>query len=292
MKMAQPASNWADAVEAEEEGENAEEVILPDLPDRIESEVDENGIKTVVAYHKDIKTAERIKVTKKIKVVRKDERIKKAVLERRTWAKFGDSAATFEKDVKGKLPQGWLQKFSGVGFAQEGVTYHPDPVELDFTPKAKAEKKKKPTITDTKPVGVWRRRTPGEPGSAPAPGGNVSTLPSAAKTGAYVPPTLRGENGMRRTDLDNIRMQRDDSATLRVSNLSDDTREDDLQQLFRPFGPITRIYLAKDRNTSLSRGFAFVNFVRREDAAVAMEKLAGYGYDHLILQIEWAKPSP
>jgi len=92
-------------------------------------------------------------------------------------------------------------------------------------------------------------------------------------------------------DLENIRTQRDDTATLRVSNLSDDTSEDDLQQLFRPFGPITRTYLAKDRNTGYSRGFAFVNFVRREDAARAMEALAGYGYDHLILQIEFAKPS-
>jgi len=85
--------------------------------------------------------------------------------------------------------------------------------------------------------------------------------------------------------------QRDDSSTLRVSNLSDDTGEEDLQVLFRPFGPVQRTFLAKDRITGLSRGFAFVNFVRREDAAVAMEKLAGYGYDHLILQIEWAQPS-
>lgn len=84
-------------------------------------------------------------------------------------------------------------------------------------------------------------------------------------------------------------MVRDDSATLRVSNLSDDTSEDDLQQLFRPFGSLTRVYIAKDRNTGLSRGFAFVNYIRKEDAAMAMEKLAGYGYDHLILQIEWAQ---
>ena len=40
-----------------------------------------------------------------------------------------------------------------------------------------------------------------------------------------------------------------------------------------------------------SRGFAFVSYVRREDADLAMQKLQGHGYDHLILKIEWAKPS-
>lgn len=73
--------------------------------------------------------------------------------------------------------------------------------------------------------------------------------------------------------------------------MSEETRESDLQELFRAFGPIQRVYLAKDRDTQMSRGFAFVTFMRSEDAQRAMDRLAGYGYDHLILQIEWAKPS-
>ena len=77
--------------------------------------------------------------------------------------------------------------------------------------------------------------------------------------------------------------------TLRVTNLSEDTRESDLSELFRPFGAISRIYLAKDKHTGLSKGFAFINFVHREDAARALEKLQGHGYDHLILHLEWAK---
>ena len=40
-----------------------------------------------------------------------------------------------------------------------------------------------------------------------------------------------------------------------------------------------------------SRGFAFVTFVNKMDAAKAMEALQGYGYDHLILKLEWAKPN-
>lgn len=45
----------------------------------------------------------------------------------------------------------------------------------------------------------------------------------------------------------------DESATIRVTNLSEDTRESDLQELFRPFGTIQRIYLAKDKNTGQSK---------------------------------------
>ncbi|EED93645.1 predicted protein, partial [Thalassiosira pseudonana CCMP1335] len=81
-----------------------------------------------------------------------------------------------------------------------------------------------------------------------------------------------------------------DQNTIRVTNISEDTTEADLQELFQPFGRISRVYLAKDKETMMSRGFAFVSFVHREDAARAMDKLQGHGYDHLILKLEWARP--
>ena len=40
-----------------------------------------------------------------------------------------------------------------------------------------------------------------------------------------------------------------------------------------------------------SQGFAFVNYYRKEDAAKAIATLNGFGYDHLILSVEWAKPA-
>ena len=66
--------------------------------------------------------------------------------------------------------------------------------------------------------------------------------------------------------------------------------EQDLQELFRPLGSITRIYIAFNRETGESRGFAFVNFINRDDAQRAINKLDGYGYDNLILRVEWAAP--
>ena len=39
----------------------------------------------------------------------------------------------------------------------------------------------------------------------------------------------------------------------------------------------------------LSQGCAFISFHRREDAARAIAGVSGFGYDHLILNVEWAK---
>ena len=47
--------------------------------------------------------------------------------------------------------------------------------------------------------------------------------------------------------------QLDETATIRVTNLSEDTRENDLNELFRPFGYISRIFLAKDKITNQSK---------------------------------------
>ena len=43
--------------------------------------------------------------------------------------------------------------------------------------------------------------------------------------------------------------KRRDENSVRVSNLSEDVTEDDLADLFGPFGPIQRIFVAKDRET-------------------------------------------
>lgn len=103
-----------------------------------------------------------------------------------------------------------------------------------------------------------------------------------SSTGKYIPKPLRGgtaATGDRTTD----------EPTLRVTNLSEDVTEADLHELFRRFGRTSRIFLAKDRSTNLSRGFAYINYEMREDAQAAIDKLNGHGYDNLILHVEWAR---
>ncbi len=78
---------------------------------------------------------------------------------------------------------------------------------------------------------------------------------------------------------------RDDSATVRISNISSGTSEADLDELCKVFGNIRRIFLSRDRDTGESRGFAFVAFVNVSDAARCIERLNGHGYDHLICRL-------
>jgi len=85
---------------------------------------------------------------------------------------------------------------------------------------------------------------------------------------------------------------RDDLPTLRVTNISEETEENDLRELFGSFGRVARVYVGRDRETGVGRGFAFVSFEDRANAQRAMEKLNGKGYDNLILSVQWSQPRP
>ncbi|RVW19437.1 Eukaryotic translation initiation factor 3 subunit G [Vitis vinifera] len=115
------------------------------------------------------------------------------------------------------------------------------------------------------------------------------TAAASVTKGAYVPPSMRA--GADRSSGTDMRRRNEENA-VRVSNLSEDTHEADLRELFSRFGQLTRVYVAIDHKTGLSRGFGYVNFVNREDAERAISKLNGYGYDSLILQVEWSTPRP
>ena len=120
-----------------------------------------------------------------------------------------------------------------------------------------------------------------------APTSDATTAVPGSGKSTYVPPGLRA--GAERGAGSDMR-RRNDENSVRVTNLSEDTREADLRELFLPFGNVTRVYVALDKETQVSRGFGFVNFANREDAQRAINKLNGYGYDNLILRVEWATP--
>jgi len=264
--------------------------------DEEESEIN-NGIKTIIEYRTNEQN-QRVKVTKKIKVYKNVRKINTRVEERRKrWKKFG--------------------KCAGVDGIEPGVTGISDEVSLVLGDE---ERKAKQKIVEEKrdedevkrmyaslmaapiqrpggpavPAGtqpqtaVWRPRfdrTAGPSKPVPSTGG-ASARPTPAP-GAYIHPRLRqGASG-----LPPIASNEDDASTIRVTNLSEDTTEDELKQLFRPFGDISRTFLAKDKITQKSKGFAFINFKHREHAQAAMDSLNGKGWEYLILNIEWAKPS-
>lgn len=70
---------------------------------------------------------------------------------------------------------------------------------------------------------------------------------------------------------------RDDLPTLRVTNVSEDASEDDLRELFSRFGRVARVFIGKDRETGIGKGFAFVSFEEKAHAQKAMEKMHGFG---------------
>jgi len=85
--------------------------------------------------------------------------------------------------------------------------------------------------------------------------------------------------------------KRDDLPTLRIQSLSVDADEDDLRDLFSPFGRVVRANVIKDRVTGESKGFGFVSYEMRKDAEKALAKMNGHGYDSLILSVSWSRKS-
>ncbi len=53
----------------------------------------------------------------------------------------------------------------------------------------------------------------------------------------------------------------DDQCTVRVTNLSEETQEVDLKELFSHFGPIRRTFLAKDKVTQQSKVLLATHFL-------------------------------
>lgn len=58
-----------------------------------------------------------------------------------------------------------------------------------------------------------------------------------------------------------------------VSNLGFHVEEEDLKQLFEPFGQVSSAKVIKDRETGRSRGFGFVEMASDEQANKAMASL-------------------
>lgn len=137
------------------------------------------------------------------------------------------------------------------------------------------------------------------PSAADAPPGDGDLPPSddpsavRAAGGKYVPPSMRSGGARGAGETMNGPRGRDDYPTLRVTNLSEDATDQDMWDLFGRFaarGRINRIYVGRDMETGLCKGFGFVSFEDKQDAEAAMKKVHGLPYDHLILQVQWSVP--
>uniref|UniRef100_A0A7N0TPI4 Eukaryotic translation initiation factor 3 subunit G n=1 Tax=Kalanchoe fedtschenkoi TaxID=63787 RepID=A0A7N0TPI4_KALFE len=260
------------------------------LPPRQVIGPDENGIKKVIEYKFDDE-GNKVKITTTTRVRKLAKaRLSKRAVERRSWAKFGDAV---HEDVGARLTM---------------VSTEEILLERPRAPGSKAEENKGSgdslaqmakggavlmvCRTCGKKGDHWTSKCPYKDLAAPVetfvdkPTGSEASAGAAGGKGSYVPPSMRA--GAERPGVEMRR--RNDENSVRVTNLSEDTREPDLLELFRTFGAVSRVYVAIDQKTGVSRGFGFVNFVNKEDAERAINKLNGYGYDNLILRVEWATP--
>ena len=75
-----------------------------------------------------------------------------------------------------------------------------------------------------------------------------------------------------------------------VGNMSFQTTEADLRALFEPFGQISRVHIATDRETGRARGFAFVEMPVDAEAAKAIAGLDGKEVGGRNLKVNEARP--
>lgn len=75
-----------------------------------------------------------------------------------------------------------------------------------------------------------------------------------------------------------------------VGNLSFQTTAEDLRALFVPFGQITRVHMAMDRETGRARGFGFVEMANDEEAKKAIAALDGKEVAGRKLNVNEARP--
>eukprot|EP00467_Chlorarachnion_reptans_P005964 CAMPEP_0114522502 /NCGR_PEP_ID=MMETSP0109-20121206/20773_1 /TAXON_ID=29199 /ORGANISM="Chlorarachnion reptans, Strain CCCM449" /LENGTH=268 /DNA_ID=CAMNT_0001703717 /DNA_START=114 /DNA_END=920 /DNA_ORIENTATION=- len=256
-------------------------------PERTVEGPDEKGIKTVTEIFRNAQGHIRKKVITKILVSKEKQPAgrKQRIAERKKWAFFGKAS---END-------------------DDGTTFNGEPFDLEmkkretnyYTGEEESQIKKKLEGKGQKSVvkcgfcgemghfTLWcpKKKAGAMPINPSAQvGGGGTEMRSATRnaSGKYVPMHRRA-GGMKD-------YSRDSEYSLRVTNISEDANEEDLRDLFWRCGETERVYLARDRSTGKSRGFAFVSYKRKEDMELALEKLDGFAYDNLILHVEKAKP--
>jgi len=75
-----------------------------------------------------------------------------------------------------------------------------------------------------------------------------------------------------------------------VGNMSFNTTEESLTQLFSNYGEVTEVAIINDRETGRPRGFAFVTMAEAEAGQKAIEDLNGNDFEGRSLNVNEARP--
>jgi RNA recognition motif-containing protein len=80
------------------------------------------------------------------------------------------------------------------------------------------------------------------------------------------------------------------STRLYIGNLSYNTTENQLQDIFSAFGPVTEVDLIMDKFSGRPRGFGFITMESKEAADAAVQAMNGKNLDGRDLTVNEARP--
>lgn len=75
-----------------------------------------------------------------------------------------------------------------------------------------------------------------------------------------------------------------------VGKLSYDSTDDSLRALFAQYGTVESAQVIKDRDSGMSKGFAFVEMATAEEAQAAINALDGKEFEGRTIVVSVAKP--
>ncbi|RKK08702.1 hypothetical protein BFJ63_vAg10013 [Fusarium oxysporum f. sp. narcissi] len=77
------------------------------------------------------------------------------------------------------------------------------------------------------------------------------------------------------------------TSSLCVNNLSRDTSDDTLEEVFSEFGEVLNAHVMRDRDTGRSRMFGIVTFSNAEEAELALSKMNNQELDGRRLMMQY-----
>ena len=266
------APSWVDTMKEHHAADQ-----LPPPTEKIEGDT-----KIVVEYKFD-EDGKKVRTTKTYQIVRNE--VTKGVLKRRQWRPFGKVQSEDEKREATNMDEEIFMQFIN----------QKDNEAVEDDPWAKALEANKSLFkcrtcmgnhaTSQCPLGVKPDDMAADMASL-----NLNRLATTTSGGKYVPRAQLMEERGRPSISMSMRL-REDLNTIRVTNLPGDMQDSDIKELFGGVGRISRIFLARDKYTGTSRGYAFVSFEKHEHALMAVSTFNGFGYANLILKVELARPS-
>ena len=217
--------------------------------------------KFIVSYFRDSKN-NIVKSTKEYDLLKTKTTLPKSIVERRTWTKFGVSKGLSEGPDKSSTNRVY------------------DEVFFEFTKKIKDDSVERETLI-TKQLKCrhcggthWSMKCTNKDMIDSL---NKDSIEEKKNTGKYIPKFKR--DGLDRDPS----KKRSRENTIKISNISQNSTNEDIRELFKGFGRIQNLYYNNQK------GFAYLTFNTMTGCEDAVKIVDKHPYDYLILSVEIAK---